>query len=42
MARVAIADAVRAVESVGCHTLLTEAVILLGQAERKVADFVAG
>ena len=29
-----------AVEAAGCHPLLTEAVILLGQAHEKVADFV--
>jgi hypothetical protein len=31
-----------AVESAGCHVLLTDAVILLGQAQDKVADFVDG
>ena len=35
-----IREAVQAVEAAGCHTLLTEAVILLGQAQDKVADFV--
>ena len=37
---VAIRAAVRAVEAAGCHTLLTEAVVLLGQALDKVADYV--
>lgn len=36
----AIYDALVAVESVGCDPLLTEAVVLLGQAQDKVADFV--
>lgn len=39
-AELAIRDAVLAVEAAGCHTLLTEAVLLLGQAQNKVADFV--
>ena len=29
-----------AVEAAGCHPLLTDAVILLGQAKNKVADFI--
>jgi hypothetical protein len=36
----AITDAMQAVEIVGAHTLLTDAVILLGQAREKVADYV--
>ena len=36
----AIRDALVAVEEVGADPLLTEAVILLGQAQEKVADFV--
>lgn len=28
------------VEEMGCHTLLTEAITLLGQAQSKVADYV--
>jgi hypothetical protein len=39
-AELAVRNAVLAVEAAGCHTLLTEAVILLGQAQDKVADFV--
>ena len=36
----AIYDAVQEVEKVGAHPLLTDAVILLGQAREKVADYV--
>ena len=36
----AIQDAVDVVEAAGAHPLLTDAVILLGQARDKVADFV--
>ena len=36
----AIREAVNAVELAGAHPILTEAVILLGQAQEKVADFV--
>jgi hypothetical protein len=36
----AIFDAVQVVEQAGAHPLLTDAVILLGQAREKVADFV--
>jgi len=36
----AIANAIDAVEAAGCHTLLTEAVVLLKSAQNKVADFV--
>ena len=36
----AIQDAVDAVEAAGAHPLLTDAVILLGNARAKVADFV--
>ncbi len=36
----AISRAVQAVERTGCHPLLTEAVILLGEAQGKVADYV--
>ena len=38
----AIYDAMGVVEQAGAHPLLTEAVILLGQAKDKVADFVDG
>lgn len=38
----AIYDATQAVEAAGAHPLLTDAVILLDQAQRKVADFVDG
>jgi hypothetical protein len=36
----AIQDATWKVEEAGAHPLLTEAVILLGQAREKVADFI--
>jgi hypothetical protein len=36
----AIHDAVQAVERAGAHPLLTDAVVLLGLAKEKVADFV--
>lgn len=36
----AIHDAVQVVEAVGAHPLLTEASLLLQQAQNKVADFV--
>lgn len=36
----AIRAAVRVVETVGCDVLLTDAVILLGQAQAKVADYI--
>jgi hypothetical protein len=36
----AITDAMLAVEIVGAHPLLTDAVVLLGQAREKVADYV--
>lgn len=39
-AETAIREAMRYVEDAGCHQLLTEAVVLLGQAKDKVADFV--
>jgi hypothetical protein len=38
----AIFDAVQVVEQAGTHPLLTDAVILLGQAREKVADYVDG
>jgi hypothetical protein len=38
----AIHDAVQAVEMAGAHPLLTDAVILLSDARRKVADYVDG
>lgn len=38
-AEAAIRQAILAVESAGAHTLLTEAVTMLGQAQDKVADF---
>lgn len=39
-AEAAISQAMQAVESAGCHPLLTEAVILLQSARDKVADYV--
>jgi hypothetical protein len=36
----AIRAAILAVEEMGAHTLLTEAVVLLAEAQEKVADFV--
>lgn len=39
-AELAIRKATQAVEEAGAHPLLTDAVILLGQARDKVADFV--
>ena len=36
----AIHDAVQAVEEVGAHPLLTDAVVLLGQAKDKLGDYV--
>lgn len=39
-AETAIREAMLAVEDMDAHPLLTEAVILLGQAKDKVADFV--
>jgi hypothetical protein len=39
-AELAIHHAVQAVEAAGADPLLTEAVILLGQAREKVADYV--
>jgi hypothetical protein len=36
----AIREAVIAVEKLGAHPFLTDAVILLGRAQNKVADFV--
>jgi predicted transcriptional regulator len=36
----AVWKAKQAVEELGCHPLLTEAVILLGQAQDKVSDYV--
>ena len=36
----AINDALEVVESTGAHPLLTDAVVLLGEAQDKVADFV--
>jgi hypothetical protein len=39
-AEMAIAEAVAAVERAGAHPLLTDAVVLLGQARAKVADFI--
>jgi hypothetical protein len=39
-AELAIRHAVGVVEEAGCHPLLTEAVVLLGQARDKVSDFV--
>jgi uncharacterized protein with PIN domain len=41
-AETAIRAAKLAVEASGCHILLTDAVVLLGQAQDKVADFVDG
>ena len=39
-AELSIRAAIDAVEAVGCHLLLTEAVNLLTEAREKVADFV--
>ncbi len=39
-AELAIRQAVAAVENLPAHPLLTDAVVLLGQARDKVADFV--
>lgn len=39
-AETAISNAMSAVEEAGAHPLLTDAVVLLGQARDKVADFV--
>lgn len=39
-AELAIREAVLAVERLPPHPLLTDAVVLLGQAQNKVADFV--
>lgn len=39
-AELAIRHALDQVELMGCHELLTEAVVLLGQAREKVADYV--
>jgi hypothetical protein len=39
-AELAILAAIHAVEEVGADPLLTEAVVLLGQAKDKVADYV--
>jgi hypothetical protein len=39
-AELAIRAAVQAVEEAGCDVLLTDAVILLGHAREKVADYV--
>jgi hypothetical protein len=36
----AITDAMAAVEKVGAHWMLTDAVVLLEQARNKVADYV--
>jgi hypothetical protein len=41
-AELAISDAMRAVEAAGAHPRLTDAVVLLGQAQNAVADFVDG
>lgn len=41
-AETAIYNATQAVEQAGAHPLLTDAVVLLGQAREKVADFVDG
>lgn len=41
-AELAIRSAIQAVEEVGADPLLTDAVILLGQAREKVADYVDG
>lgn len=41
-AELAIRDAMSAVEAAGADVRLTDAVVLLGQAQNKVADFVDG
>jgi hypothetical protein len=37
-----ITEAMVMVEQAGCHPLLTDAVVLLGKAREKVADFMDG
>jgi len=39
-AELAIRSAIQIVECSGCHPFLTDAVVLLGQAQEKVADYV--
>lgn len=39
-AEMAIRNAISAVESVGAHPLLTDSVILLGEAKEKLSDFI--
>lgn len=39
-AELAIRAAVQVVEEAGCDVLLTDAVVLLGKAQEKVADYV--
>lgn len=39
-AELAIRSAIQKVEEMGCDVVLTEAVVLLGAAQSKVADFV--
>lgn len=41
-AELAIREAMLAVEEAGAHPLLTDAVVLLGEAKDKVADWVDG
>ena len=41
-AEIAIHDAIRLVEEMGCDVRLTRAVILLGKAKGAVADYVDG
>lgn len=36
----AIREAIQEIEKMGCDTKLTDAVVLLGQAKDKVADFI--
>lgn len=38
----AIFEAIQAVESVGAHPLLTQAVVMLGKARDRVSDFIDG
>ena len=38
----AIYDAIQVVEEAGAHELLTKAVVLLGEAQEAVADYVDG
>ena len=41
-AELAISNAMEEVEKLGCSVLLTDAVVLLGKAKDKVADYIEG